>query len=465
MLHQVIKASGQEAVEGISASCSEVTLGCSDVSGLVQSVLTSSEKLRAEHTALLGTVATLNEDQDQVAQACEESRLLSQRAIDQLGQGTNHIRASLAEIGNLLVLVDTLTQHVTGFAAAMSQVRQCSRDIDQIAETTNILSLNAAIEAARAGEAGRGFAVVAAEVKTLAGKTRTATDEITRTIDALGSEAEHVVAEIEKGVKVRDEARNSVARIEETLVGVGEMVTEVDRQNDQIAQATGAISGHVDKLQQALASFDEAARDNEGKLGRAQDRMGELEEMASVMFDQVVHAGLAPRDMAMVERCQSAADEATALVLAALADGTLTESALFDDRYVEVPGTNPQLYRNRFCDWADANWRPVLDRIKASDPHISATVCDDRNGFLPTHLSDRSLKPTGNYAHDLQYCRNGRMIYNSIDRRIKNSDAQFSMAVYRYEGDGQQYRVVRLASVPIVINGRRWGDYEISYAL
>ena len=465
MLHQVIKASGQEAVEGISASCSEVTLGCSDVSGLVQSVLTSSEKLRAEHTALLGTVATLNEDQDQVAQACEESRLLSQRAIDQLGQGTNHIRASLAEIGNLLVLVDTLTQHVTGFAAAMSQVRQCSRDIDQIAETTNILSLNAAIEAARAGEAGRGFAVVAAEVKTLAGKTRTATDEITRTIDALGSEAEHVVAEIEKGVKVRDEARNSVARIEETLVGVGEMVTEVDRQNDQIAQATGAISGHVDKLQQALASFNEAARDNEGKLGRAQDRMGELEEMASVMFDQVVHAGLAPRDMAMVERCQSAADEATALVLAALADGTLTESALFDDRYVEVPGTNPQLYRNRFCDWADANWRPVLDRIKASDHNIIATVCDDRNGFLPTHLSDRSLKPTGNYAHDLQYCRNGRMIYNSIDRRIKNSDAPFSMAVYRYEGDGQQYRVVRLASVPIVINGRRWGDYEISYAL
>ena len=93
MLHQVIKASGQEAVEGISASCSEVTRGCTDLCGLVQSVLTSSEKLRAEHTALLGTVATLNEDQDQVAQACEESRLLTQRAIEQLGQGTNHNRA------------------------------------------------------------------------------------------------------------------------------------------------------------------------------------------------------------------------------------------------------------------------------------------------------------------------------------------------------------------------------------
>ena len=465
MLHQVIEAPGAAGVDGISASCSEVTLGCSDVSGLVQSVLASSERLREEHTALLGTVATLNEDQDQVAQACEESRLLSQRAIDQLSQGTNHIRSSLAEIGNLLVLVDTLTKHVTGFAAAMEQVRQCSHDIDQIAETTNILSLNAAIEAARAGDAGRGFAVVANEVKTLAGKTRKATDEITRTIDALGSEAEHVVAEIGKGVKVRDAARTSVSRIEETLVGVGEMVSEVDRQNDQIARATGAISGHVDRLQQVLAAFNEAARDNEGKLGRAQDRMGELEERASVMFDQIVHAGLAPSDSEMVERASAARDEVTALALAALEDGTLTESALFDDNYVEVPGTNPQLYRNRFCDWADANWRPVLDRIKASHPHIIATVCDDRNGFLPTHLSDRSRKPTGKYEHDLQYCRNGRINFNAIDKRIKASDAPFSMAVYRYEGDGKDYRVVRLASVPIVINGRRWGDYEISYAL
>ena len=274
-------------------------------------------------------------------------------------------------------------------------------DIDQIAETTNILSFNAAIEAARAGEAGRGFAVVANEVKTLAGKTRKATDEISRTIDALGSEAEQVVAEIGNGVKIRDDARNSVSRIEDTMIGVGEMVSEVDRQNDQIARATGAISGHVDRLQQSLASFNEAAKDNEGKLGRAQDRMGELEEMASVMFDQVVRAGLAPRDSAMVERCKAAADEVTALALAALADGSLTEEALFDDRYIEVEGTNPQLFRNRFCDWADDNWRPVLDRIKASDSNIVATVCDDRNGFLPTHLSDRSRKPTGKYKHGL----------------------------------------------------------------
>ncbi len=465
MSQEIITAPEGEAVEGISESCAEVTLGCSDVSGLIQSVIASSERLREEHSALLGTVEALNSDQDQVAQACDESRLLSQQASERLAEGTGHIRASLGEIGNLLSLVDTLTHHVTGFAAAMEQVRRCSQDIDKLAQTTNILALNATIEAARAGAAGKTFAVVAGEVKSLAGETRRATDEITRTIDALGSEAEQVIVEIEKGVQVRDNARNSVVRIEDTLVGVGEMVTEVDRQNDQIAQATGAISSHVSRVQQVLASFNQAARDNEGTLGQAQGRMDELEEMASVMFDRIVHAGLAPQDSEMVARAQEACEEVTRLALAGLAGGTLDEATLFDDKYIEVPGTNPQLYRNKFCDWADANWRPVLDRVMASDPRIVATVCDDRNGFLPTHLSDRSRKPTGNYAHDLQFCRNGRMIFNAIDKRIKSGDAAFSMAVYRYEGDGNEYRVVRLASVPIVVNGRRWGDYEISYAL
>lgn len=465
MLQEMIQVPEGTAVEGISDSCSEVTVACSDVSGLVQSVIASSERLRAEHAALLDTVATLDADQNQVAQACEESRLLSEQAMGQLTLGADHIRASLAQIGTLLALVDTLTQHVTGFAAAMNQVRQCSYDIDRIAETTNILSLNAAIEAARAGEAGRGFAIVASEVKSLAGKTRHATEEITRTIDALGGEAEHVVAEIEKGVKVRDDARKSVEKIEDTLLGVSEMVGQVDRQSEQIAGATGAISGHVDRLQRALGSFDVAARENEETLGQARERMAELEEMASVMFDRLVQAGLAPRDSEMVERARDAAEEVAALALSALEAGELDEAALFDEDYVEVPGTNPPLYRNKLSDWADANWRPILDRVKQSDSRIVATVCDDRNGFLPTHMSDRCRKPTGDYAHDLQYCRNGRIIFNAIDRRIKKGNAPYAMAVYRHEGDGSRYKVVRLASVPIVIRGRRWGDYEISYVL
>jgi methyl-accepting chemotaxis protein len=463
MKHEAFDRNQRSALDIIPESCGEVTVGCSDVTGILQKVIESSGRLRAEHAALQGSVAELESDQRAVSDASEEARLLSARAIDRLSDGTSMIQSSLAEIGVLVTLVDTLIEHVTEFAAAMEQVKRCSADIDTIAGTTDILALNAAIEAMRAGEAGKTFAVVAHEVKMLANNTKAATKEIARTIDALGDRANKVIGQIESGAEASNKAKSSIARIDETIAGVGELVREVDGQNDQIARSTGTISDHVSRVHTVLSEFEGAAAENEGKLVEAQQRMGELEEMASVMFDRVVHAGLSPQDSLMVEKARAGAEEVTALALAALADGSLDAGKLFDDKYIEVPGTNPQLYRNRFSDWADANWRPVLVRIKASDPNIVATVCDDRNGFLPTHLSDRSRKPTGDYSHDLQFCRNGRMIFNAIDKRIKNSDAPYSMAVYRYEGDGRQYRVVRLASVPIVIDGRRWGDYEISY--
>src|SRR6478736_1558851 len=416
------------AVEIIPQSCGEVAVGCSDVTGILQKVIESSGRLRAEHAALQGSVAEMEADQRMVSEASEEARLLSAQAIGRLGEGTSMIQSSLGEIGSLVKLVDTLIEHVTEFAAAMEQVRRCSADIDTIAGTTDILALNAAIEAMRAGEAGKTFAVVAHEVKMLANNTKAATKEIARTIDALGDRANKVIGQIESGAEASGKAKSSIARIDETIAGVGELVREVDGQNDQIARSTGTISDHVSRVHTVLAEFEGAAAENEGKLVEAQQRMGELEEMASVMFDRVVHAGLSPQDSLMVERAREGSEEVTSLALAALANGKLSESQLFDENYVEVPGTNPKLYRNRFSDWADANWRPVLDRIKASDPNIVATVCDDRNGFLPTHLSDRSRPPTGEYSHDLQYCRNGRIIFNAIDKRIKNSDAPYSMA-------------------------------------
>lgn len=465
MENTVVSAAHSHDIDGISQHCGEVTIGCSDVAGIVQAVLNSFGALRDEHRALQSTINELDADQCKVNDACDEARLLSVRAIERLDEGRSQIRSSLAQITNLLEAVTMLTQHVTGFAAAMDQVKRSSLEIEQIADKTNILALNAAIEAMRAGEAGRTFSVVANEVKGLANDATRASNEITRTIETLAGEAGQVISKINAGAEASDEAKGSIVRIEQTIEGVGDLVREVDGQNELIARASGTISDHVSRVHGVVEGFETAASGNEFQLGLAQKRMGELEEMASVMFDSLVHAGLAPKDSLMVERAKEGCAEVAAITLAALASGEITEEALFDDKYIEIPGTNPKLYRNRLSDWADANWRPILDKIKASDGNIVTSVCDDRNGFLPTHLSDRSRPPSGNYAQDLQFSRNGRIIFNAFDRRIRNSDAAYSMAVYRYEGDGNAYRVVRLASVPIIINGRRWGDYEISYVV
>jgi methyl-accepting chemotaxis protein len=459
------EAADSAGIDAIPQYCGEVTVGCSDVAGIVEAVAKSSARLRDEHSELQATVASLEAEQRQVTDASDEARLLSQRAVSHLSDGNRLIRSSLGQIGNLLALVDTLTRHVTGFAGAMEQVRRTSLDIERIAETTNILAFNAMIEARRAGEAGKTFAVVADEVKGLAGDTRKATEEIARTVAALGEEAGQVVARIGEGAKASDEARDSVASIEQTLTGVIGMVEEVDRQNALIARTTGGIGVHVESVRAVLEHFDRAAIENEGQLGTASRRMEQLEMSANVMFDTIVHAGLSASDSLLVSQAQDAAREIAALAETGLADGSLSAEALFDTDYREIPGSDPTRYATRLMPWADAAWRPVLDRISGSDERIMAVACTDINGHLPTHLSRFSRPPTGDKAHDTQFCRNGRKILDPIDQKAKASTGPYMMAVYRQEGDGRSYRVVRNVYVPLTIAGRRWGDLELAYSL
>ena len=460
-----IDQSAASALDQIPVACGDVTIGCTDVAGIVKAVIQSSEKLRAEHDALRGTVTELEADQERVSAASDEARLLSERAIERLGEGTQLIESSLGKINAVLMLVESLTQHVTSFAAAMEQVRRSAQDIDQIAETTNILALNATIEAMRAGDAGRTFAVVAGEVKSLANDTRKATEEISATVEALGVEANSVIERIQSGALASGEAKASVVQIETTMGSVSDLVVEVDKQNDQIARSTSTISGHVHRVQDVLDNFDAAAIDNESKLSDAHSRMAQLELTASEMFDRIVKAGLSPRDSLMVEKAQSIAADIAASAEKAVASGELTMAQLFDRDYQPVAGSNPARFRTSLSDWADRNWRPISDRTVAEDANVIMCSQADMKGFLPTHLTAYSRAPTGDLAHDTKFCRNGRMILEGIDLVAKSTSDPYTMAVYRQEGDGKNYVIVRNIYVPVMINGKRWGDFELAYAL
>jgi len=460
-----LDARGASALDSIPEACGKVTVGCSDVAGIVQAVIDTSGVLRAEHLELQGTVHELEKDQRRVAEASDEARLLSASAIERLGQGTSQIQSSLSQITKLLDMVETLATHVTGFAAAMDQVKRCSKDIAQIAETTNILALNATIEAMRAGDAGRTFAVVANEVKSLAGETRKATDEIGEVIETLGTEATTVIDRIEEGAKASSHAKNSVASIEQTLTGVTDLVQEVDAQNDQIAKATAMMTGNVMRVQGVLESFDKAASGNEQKLATVHSRMEDLEMVASDMFDRLVQAGLSPQDGLMVEKAQNQARLIEKLAEEAIAEGELKLEQLFDQDYRRIEGSNPPRFRTGLMDWAHRHWRPALDALPAEDERIMAAACTDMKGYLPTHISKHSRAPTGDLTHDTEFCRDGRMILEPIDQKAKRSFAPYMMAVYRQEGDGTTYRVVRNVYVPMTIQGRRWGDFEVAYSI
>ncbi|MEL7197106.1 MAG: methyl-accepting chemotaxis protein [Pseudomonadota bacterium] len=460
-----IDTASSKGLDFIPDSCGAVTVGCADVAGIVEAVIASSESLRAEHDTLRGTVAALENDQSKVAEASHEARLLSERAIARLDEGTQLIQSSLGTINSLLELVDTLSQHVTGFAAAMEQVRRSAQDIDNIAETTNILALNATIEAMRAGDAGRTFAVVADEVKNLANDTRKATEEISQTIDTLGAEASVVIGRIEEGSSASAEAKASVSRIESTISNVGSLVEEVDEQNVVIARSTGTISSHVDGVQRVLSSFNKASKTNEEQLFGAKKRMDDLEQTANDMFSQIVEAGLSPDDSPMVERAHEAAAKLIEITQEAVANGVIAQDQLFDRNYQLIEGSKPERFTTGMTKFADASWKPVLNCVVAESDSILAAVCMDQNGFLPTHIDQYAQEPTGDILHDTQYCRNGRILRDKANFNAGVSKDDYRMVISRQESDGTRYDLVRGVSVPIIIGGKLWGEFRIAYML
>jgi len=459
-----IDTQNANAFEMIPESCGAVTLGCSEVAGVVEAVIKSSELLRAEHDALQGTVAALEADQAKVAEASDEARLLSERAIERLGEGTALIQSSLGQINELLEMVDTLGQLVTTFAAAMEQVQRSAQDIDDIAETTNILALNATIEAMRAGEAGRTFAVVASEVKSLANDTRKATEEIAQTIESLGSEASMVIAKIEAGSQASGEAKASVAQIEDTIASVGGLVEEVDKQNDVIARSTGTISDHVHGVQDVLVRYDKVTRENEDQLAAAQREAVGLESIANDMFDGLVQAGLSPRDKVMADHAVEVARALTEATERAITSGEISRSAVFDTNYKRIPGSAPERFTTGLTSFAERVWKPFINGATNSVAESVATVCADMNGFMPTHIDRFSQRPTGDLTHDTRFCRNGRILMDDADRAALRSEAPYRLSVFRQPIEGEGYQIVRSVYVPLRFKGERWGDMKFVYS-
>ena len=465
LTNQLDFAVDEERLRALPESCGQVAVSCSQVSGIIEGVRGSSAALREEHGRITQTVRELEEDQNKVAQASDEARILSARAIERLGQGTAQLKSSLKQVTDLLELVDALSSHVTGFAAAMAQVKRCSSDIEELADRTNILALNANIEAMRAGDAGRTFAVVANEVKSLAGQTRSATSEIGTVIDNLSHEAGKVIERIEVGAEASSAAKSSVDSINTTIVDVVALVEEVDQQNEQITRSTGTISGHVDRVRDVLDKFAEKAEESERNLETAHERVGSLELTACDMFDTLAHAGLSHSDSELVEFAAVEARKAVEIADNAIGQHHVAPAEFFDRNYKLIPGSNPECFTTALTPWADANWQPVLDAIVASDSRIGSAVFVDENGHLPTHMSLYAKPPSGDVAHDTLYSRKGRIFGTPINLKAGKSRAEYMTSVYRRDDENADYVVWRSVYIPISISGRRWGNLQISYQI
>jgi len=452
----------ENAIRSVARDCGSLSMECSDVAGYVRDV---GSRI-SEHLKMLDSLeevtTRLMADQARVSDSTDEARLLSEQARAKLEAGREAIEGTIAGFKGLTELVVQLGERMAGFAAAMNQVQTVSSTIETIARKTNMLALNATIEAARAGDAGRSFAVVAAEVKKLAHDTRSATSQIASTIGELTREAGAVTTEIKTGVERSRAAQSGFSQISDTVREVSEIVAMVDRQTEGIAHSTSMIQTSVDRVKAGLSEFAGDARENGSQLLTAQNRLGHLEMLSNTMLDTLANSGAEIDDTPFILKAQDAMRDIQTAIERGIDAGEIGIDDVFDRDYRLIEGSNPEQFDTRFCEFADKHVRPILDRVKASDERLIGSAITDVNGYLPTHLTERSHTPGPDPVWNDAHCRNKRIFMDETTRSAILSEKPAMLATYRMEL-GDKYIPVKNVFVPLWVKGRRWGNYELAY--
>ncbi|KTS77796.1 hypothetical protein NS274_09585 [Pseudomonas oryzihabitans] len=230
-----------------------------------------------EMTASVADVANNTEGAVAAAQQADQATREGTRVMQQTQQAIEALAAEVDLSANKVAALESHSQAIGGVIAV----------IRTIAEQTNLLALNAAIEAARAGEQGRGFAVVADEVRTLASRTQTSTEEIRRIIEQLQSATGDAVAQMQAS---RGHALNGVAAAEQASVSLNSIGSAVERivdVNVQIASAAeqqAAVSEDINRNTTGIrASTVQVLSGIESDAATAEQLAGLSQELRSVV--------------------------------------------------------------------------------------------------------------------------------------------------------------------------------------
>ncbi|MCK6263654.1 methyl-accepting chemotaxis protein [Vibrio sp. ZSDE26] len=195
----------------------------------------------------------------EVAQFASRAADFVKDANDTGTQGVSVGNSLGSEISQLSDEMNTAVEAITRLHTETNSIAEVLDVIQGIAEQTNLLALNAAIEAARAGEQGRGFAVVADEVRSLAGRTQSSTEEIRDKIEALQKETNSVASGIESANTTVIRGVDTCGKNTEMLTQLVSMLSEINDMNVQIAAATEEQRAVTDEISGSITSIADAS--------------------------------------------------------------------------------------------------------------------------------------------------------------------------------------------------------------
>jgi methyl-accepting chemotaxis protein len=287
-MHQLVESVVQSvsdtvsAATQISAVTEEVSAGLREQAGQTTEVAVGIEQMAA-------TIGQNTQQANQASHEANDTRLNAER-------GGEIVRQTIHGMNTVARVVMESAQTIEALGKSSEQIGAVIQTIEEIADQTNLLALNAAIEAARAGEQGRGFAVVADEVRKLAERTTKATKEIAQTIQRIQSETSVAVSAMELGRTEVEEGKRSATKAVEALeqiirhtAQVSDNVMQLAAAGEEQAQARTEMAERMDHIrvvtQQSSASVSDVAQ-TAGRLSTAAEELRSITQQFTLAQQQ-----------------------------------------------------------------------------------------------------------------------------------------------------------------------------------
>ena len=227
----------REMVHEIAGAARQLVQSVALITGSSQQLSGAVTEQSNAASSMAATIEELSVSISHVSESAQEAHRLASQSGQQSADGGDVIQATLAAMNGIAETVQKSSDQIGQLGQHSEQITSIVKVIQDIADQTNLLALNAAIEAARAGEQGRGFAVVADEVRGLAQRTGKSTQEIASMIDKIQAGIRDTVGNMKIGVERVNDGVGQADKAGQAIVAIRQGSTQVVQVVDQISFA------------------------------------------------------------------------------------------------------------------------------------------------------------------------------------------------------------------------------------
>ncbi len=238
----------------------------------------------AQITDASNMMMSMARSMDDMSKSAERSAEVAQGSVSTAKRGALAVQDTIRGMDQMREQIQETAKRIKRLGESSQQIGEIVELINDIAEQTNILSLNAAIQAAMAGEAGRGFAVVADEVQRLAERSSEATKQIADLVKTIQADTNEAVASMEQATqgvvsttRLADAAGQALGEIESVSEQLSNLIVNIARDAHRQSESATSISGTMTKIQEATTLTSTGTRQTADSIGKLSDLARELQ--------------------------------------------------------------------------------------------------------------------------------------------------------------------------------------------